>query len=86
MYKKIIVTATATSLKDHLGDGVSHHLDEGLAMQAPGTNAGVVYFGDEGSQPVELPAGSSTDVFPVHDTGDIFVKGTASDELILMLF
>ena len=82
--KTIALNATPVTVASLLD--ASYTRINGMALQAPATNAADAYFGGSGGQVAFIPPGSSSDVLPVRRTTDILVKGTVGDNLIVMTF
>jgi len=85
IFRTVAVPTTPTSIYELL-DGPETRTQFGIALQAPSTNAAVVNFGNAGRQPGFVPAGSSSDVLPIHSLKDLYLVGTSGDDIIIMVF
>jgi len=85
IFKIVDVPTTPTNVYTLL-DGPEKRSQFGIALQAPSTNAAVVNFGSKGAQPGFIPAGSSSEVMPIHSLKDLYLVGTSGDSVILMVF
>ena len=85
IFKTVAAPVTPTSAYELLG-GPETRTQFGIALQAPSTNAAVVNFGTKSRQPGFIPAGSSSDVLPIHSLKDLYLVGTSGDDVIIMVF
>jgi len=84
IFQTVAVPTTPKSVYELLGNQQSRCV--GIAMQTPSTNAANVNFGTVSAQPGYIPGGNSSDVLPIRNTKDLFIKGTSGDSVILMVF
>ena len=82
--KSVAVTVAAQSLAALLN--IAETRVNGIALQAPATNAASVFFGGSDAQVAELAVDSSYDNMPVKSTREVFVRGTVGDTLTVILF
>lgn len=85
MFKIVAVPTSPTDLQTLLGTA-KVHTDHGIALQAPVGNVADVNFGDISSQPAYVPSGGSSDVLPINRLSDLYIVGTAGDNIIVMIF
>jgi hypothetical protein len=80
---KIAVPAVSKSLTEL----TSGELDRcnGLLLQTPLSNTSEVYFGERSKEYAFLVNGASAGI-DMHNARDVFVKGTAPDELIIVAY
>lgn len=55
------------------------------AFQAPTSNAGTVYWGDESMQPFFIIPGGSSDLLPIPNLETLYIKGTVGDSLYVFI-
>jgi len=56
-----------------------------IGLQAPESNAQIVYFGDQHTQPFELRPEANA-FLPVANTRDLYLFGTSGDNISVVLF
>lgn len=77
---QVSVTSTATSIYALTG----RELCQGVLLQAPSTNSGLVYYGGASAVVMEIDGGGSAGL-DVTNTKDIYIKGTTPDKLNILL-
>ena len=80
---KIEVPLNPQSLKTLLREPIRHTKNVGL--QAPKTNKGTIFFGDQQLQAIELRP-KSNGLLPITTFEAIYIKGTRGDMLNIVLF
>jgi hypothetical protein len=85
MFRTFKVTVPAVS--QSLTDLTQGELDRcnGLLLQTPLGNGNLVYFGEHSREFAFLVNGASAGI-DLHNARDVFVKGTAPDELIIVAY
>ena len=78
------VTATATSIKDIIGTNFSRHCNS-IGLQSAAGNGNIIYWGNDTIQTLEIAVGDSA-LLPVRNTNEVYIKGTPSDVLTIVLF
>jgi len=81
-YSHTLADTDPISLEDILGPSRV----ASVALQAAEANAGNIFFGDKDAQLLFIQPAGSTDALPFHNLKDVFIRGSAADVVIIMLF
>lgn len=81
--RDIEVPTAATSLLSLLANNL--RTTAAIGLQAPASNAGTVFFGDQHIQPFELRAKANA-FLPVNITNPLYIRGSSGDRLSVVLF